>query len=217
MLSPLRPTDPVSFALEPATRNLAGPCMPIGGGVGHHVHRMDPKRPDRERAPRTSALDRPFEVGPAVGLEDRDPSWSRARAGGGTRASEGPTDPGRAGRLLEGLPVPWTRRDRAEVVRLLPSEPPVAGVLRRFTGGEDVGLSGVCPPFVGALSKNSGRAPLRDHALLAALAFGAGGAFDSEYPHFPQDRRSLWSARNVPGPHFGHDLCVRVSASPLTS
>jgi hypothetical protein len=56
-----------------------------------------------------------------------------------------------------------------------------------------------------------------DHGPLPALPLAGGGAFDSEYPHFPQDRRSLCSARNVPGPHFGQDLWVRLSASPLTS
>jgi hypothetical protein len=57
----------------------------------------------------------------------------------------------------------------------------------------------------------------RVHAGFGAFAFGAGGAFDSEYPHFPQERRFGCSARNIPGPHFGHDLWVRVRESPLTS
>ena len=55
------------------------------------------------------------------------------------------------------------------------------------------------------------------HAPLPAFPLAGGGAFDSEYPHFPHERRSLCSARNVPGPHFGHERWVRLSASPLTS
>jgi hypothetical protein len=46
---------------------------------------------------------------------------------------------------------------------------------------------------------------------------GGAGAFDSEYPHFPQERRFSCSAKNVPGPHFGQALWVRVRDSPWTS
>ena len=66
-----------------------------------------------------------------------------------------------------------------------------------------------------------GNLPQAAAASYVALAFplGAGGgarALDSEYPHRPQARRFSCSAKKVPGPHFGQNLCERLRLSPWT-
>ena len=69
----------------------------------------------------------------------------------------------------------------------------------------------------GAGAGARGVAALGSLGAFAGFVFGAGLPLDSEYPHRPHERRSPCSARKTPGPHFGHDLCVRVSASPWTA
>jgi len=86
--------------------------------------------------------------------------------------------------------------------------------------GSLASLEGVAREYGGSIDERRFEEadPVPAHAAAGfPFALAGGGAFDSEYPHLPQERRSLCSARNVPGPHFGQERWVRERASPLTS
>jgi hypothetical protein len=145
VLSPLRPTDPCPAHPEPSPRGLDRARLPFGRRLGHLVRRMDPTRPHGVRAVRAATRDGSCLPCSHVGPAARDAPGPRTRARGRTAPRGHPTGPRSPRRLLAGISLDDSRRDRATAVRLLPPVPPRTGVLRGGSDPRNPGVSRVPP------------------------------------------------------------------------